>query len=106
MAFTLASIAAGTIRSLFDVTDFIIPGAPNVLLVRVEATLSDGWFYEGAGIYRHAWLVKTAPVHVKQWGTFVRSTLSYQARPRCKFARTWRTTRQAAAQCPRRLHHF
>jgi beta-galactosidase len=59
----------------FDVTDFIIPGAPNVLLVRVEATLSDGWFYEGAGIYRHTWLVKTAPVHVKQWGTFVRSTV-------------------------------
>jgi beta-galactosidase len=59
----------------FDVTDFIIPGAPNVLLVRAEATLSDGWFYEGAGIYRHTWLVKTAPVHVKQWGTFVRSTV-------------------------------
>ena len=59
----------------FDVTDFIIPGAPNILLVRVEATLSDGWFYEGAGIYRHTWLVKTAPVHVKQFGTFVRSTV-------------------------------
>ncbi len=57
----------------FDVTDFIIPGAPNVLLVRAEATLSDGWFYEGAGIYRHTWLVKTGPLHVKQWGTFVRS---------------------------------
>jgi beta-galactosidase len=59
----------------FDVTDFIIPGAPNVLLVRAEATLSDGWFYEGAGIYRHTWLVKTAPVHVREWGTFVRSTV-------------------------------
>ena len=35
------------------------PGGPNVLLVRVDATLSDGWFYEGAGIYRHVWLVKT-----------------------------------------------
>jgi len=59
----------------FDLTDFINPGAPNVLLVRVDATMSDGWFYEGAGIYRHVWLVKTAPVHVKKWGTFVRSTL-------------------------------
>jgi len=59
----------------FDVTDFIIPEAPNVLMVRVEATQSDGWFYEGAGIYRHTWLVKTAPIHVKQWGTFVRSTI-------------------------------
>jgi beta-galactosidase len=57
----------------FDVTDFATPGSRNVLLVRVDATLSDGWFYEGAGIYRHVWLVKTHPVHVKQWGTFVRS---------------------------------
>jgi beta-galactosidase len=57
----------------FDVTDFANPGGRNVLLVRVDATLSDGWFYEGAGIYRHVWLVKTHPLHVKQWGTFVRS---------------------------------
>jgi beta-galactosidase len=55
----------------FDVTDFVNPGGRNVLLVRVDATLSDGWFYEGAGIYRHVWLVKTHPVHVKKWGTFV-----------------------------------
>ena len=57
----------------FDVTDFATTGGRNVLLVRVDATLSDGWFYEGAGIYRHVWLVKTHPVHVKQWGTFVRT---------------------------------
>jgi beta-galactosidase len=55
----------------FDVTDFVYPGQKNVLLVRVDATLSDGWFYEGAGIYRHVWLVKTNPLRVKQWGTFV-----------------------------------
>jgi len=61
----------------FDVTDFATPGGRNVLLVRVDATLSDGWFYEGAGIYRHVWLVKTHPIHVKQWGTFVRA----QVRP-------------------------
>jgi beta-galactosidase len=59
----------------FDVTDFANPGGTNVLLVRVDATSSDGWFYEGAGIYRHVWLVKTHPVHVKQWGTLVRSEL-------------------------------
>jgi beta-galactosidase len=57
----------------FDVTDFATPGGRNVLLVRVDATSSDGWFYEGAGIYRHVWLVKTNPVHVRQWGTFVTS---------------------------------
>ncbi len=57
----------------FDATDFAAPGGRNVLLVRVDATESDGWFYEGAGIYRHVWLVTTNPVHVKQWGTFARS---------------------------------
>lgn len=57
----------------FDLTDFARPGERNVLLVRVDATLSDGWFYEGAGIYRHVWLVKTAPVHVRKWGTLVRA---------------------------------
>ena len=57
----------------FDITDFLNYGGKNVLLVRVDATESDGWFYEGAGIYRHVWLVKTNPVHVRQWGTLVAS---------------------------------
>ncbi len=61
----------------FDVTDFVNPDGRNVLLVRVDATSSDGWFYEGAGIYRHVWLVEAHPVHVKQWGTFVQA----QVRP-------------------------
>jgi beta-galactosidase len=57
----------------YDVTDFVNYGAKNVLVVRVDATLNEGWFYEGAGIYRHVWLTKTSPVHVAHWGTFVRS---------------------------------
>ncbi len=63
----------------FDVTDFATPGGRNVLLVRVDATSSDGWFYEGAGIYRHTWLVKTHPVHVKQWGTLVTAQVKDRA---------------------------
>jgi len=59
----------------FDVSDFTNLGQPNVLLVRVDATESDGWFYEGAGIYRHVWLVKTNHVHTKRWGTFVRTQI-------------------------------
>lgn len=63
----------------FDITDFVNPGEHNVLLMRVDATESDGWFYEGAGIYRHVWLVKTSPVHVAKWGTFVTSELRSNA---------------------------
>ena len=56
-----------------DITDIANVGAENSLVVRVDASLGEGWFYEGAGLYRHVWLVKTAPVHVPQWGVFVRA---------------------------------
>lgn len=56
-----------------DITDIANIGGDNLITVRVDASLGEGWFYEGAGIYRHVWLVKTAPVHVPQWGVFVRA---------------------------------
>jgi beta-galactosidase len=55
----------------YDISNFATYGGKNVLVVRVDATEHEGWFYEGAGIYRHVWLVKTAPVHVAHWGTYV-----------------------------------
>lgn len=42
----------------FDLTDLANLDGKNVLAVRVDATLNEGWFYEGAGIYRHVWLTK------------------------------------------------
>ena len=45
---------------------------PNILAVQVDADAFEGWWYEGAGIYRHVWLVKTHPVCVPQWGAFVK----------------------------------
>lgn len=54
-----------------DVTDFVTYGGRNVLVVRVDATHNEGWFYEGAGVYRHVWLVKAAPLHVAHGGLFV-----------------------------------
>lgn len=60
----------------YDVTQYANPGGTNVLVVRVDASRFEGWFYEGAGIYRHVWLVATNPVHVAHWGTFVTSTVS------------------------------
>jgi beta-galactosidase len=56
----------------FDITDYLDLDASNGIAVRVDATLGDGWFYEGAGIYRHVWLIKKAPVHLVEWGAYVR----------------------------------
>jgi beta-galactosidase len=58
----------------FDVTQYANPGGTNVLVVRVDASRFEGWFYEGAGIYRHVWLTTENPVHVAEWGTYVATT--------------------------------
>jgi beta-galactosidase len=62
-----------------DITDFANYGGKNVVVVRADATEHEGWFYEGAGIYRHVWLVKTNALHVAQWGMFVASELGGEA---------------------------
>ena len=41
---------------------------PNTIAVRVDADAMEGWWYEGAGIYRHTWLVKRHPVHIASDG--------------------------------------
>jgi len=60
----------------YDITAYANPGGTNVLVVRVDANRFEGWFYEGAGIYRHVWLTAMNPVHVAHWGTYVMTTLT------------------------------
>lgn len=60
----------------FDITPYLNYGGENTLAVKVNAIAFEGWFYEGAGIYRHVWLTKTGPVHVPQWGTCVTSKVT------------------------------
>ncbi|MGA2863896.1 MAG: beta-galactosidase GalA [Verrucomicrobiota bacterium] len=55
----------------YDITDVAHCGGRNVLSVRVDATQFEGWFYEGAGLYRHVWLLKTGPLAVAPDGIFV-----------------------------------
>jgi len=71
--FYLGRESSGYTGFRYDLTDYLNYGGTNVIAVRVDATMEEGWFYEGAGIYRHVWLTKTAPLHVAQWGTFVTS---------------------------------
>jgi len=59
-----------------DLTDFLHYGGTNHIVLRVDAAFGDGWFYEGAGLYRHLWLTKTDPLHLAQWESSVRSTIS------------------------------
>jgi beta-galactosidase len=54
-----------------DLTPYLKFGEMNVLAIRLDNPPQSSRWYPGGGIYRNVWLVKTAPVHVAEWGTFV-----------------------------------
>ncbi|HEX8142417.1 MAG TPA: beta-galactosidase GalB [Pyrinomonadaceae bacterium] len=54
-----------------DLTPYVDFGADNVLVIRLDNPPDSSRWYPGGGIYRNVWLVKTAPVHVAHWGTYV-----------------------------------
>lgn len=58
-----------------DVTDVARFGQENVVAVYVNAQEHEGWWYEGAGIYRDVWLEITESVAVERDGVFVHPEL-------------------------------
>lgn len=82
---------SGYNASYIDITPYLRYGdAMNTIAIRVDAEAMEGWWYEGAGMYRHSWLVKRSPLHVvtdgvhatprlvkdKQWSIPVAVTLN------------------------------
>lgn len=57
-----------------DITDVVNfgEGEKNVLSVYVNTQEHEGWWYEGGGIYRHVFLVKTDLVSVDLWGAYIK----------------------------------
>ena len=64
---------SGYIGNAYDVSDYINFNGDNIIVVRVDATQYEGWFYEGAGMYRHAWLHITDKIFIPHDGVFVHS---------------------------------
>lgn len=56
-----------------DLTANLQFGGDNQLVIRLDNPPESARWYPGAGLYRNVWLTKTRPVHVAQWGTFVRT---------------------------------
>ncbi|MFA5973819.1 MAG: beta-galactosidase GalA [Lentimicrobiaceae bacterium] len=69
--FYLGTNQSGYLGMNYDITDYINFDKSNVIVVRVDATQYEGWFYEGAGIYRHVWLQHYNNLHIAQDGVFV-----------------------------------
>jgi len=54
-----------------ELTDYIRVGKENVIAVRLDNKPDSSRWYPGGGIYRNVRLIKTAPVHVAQWGVYI-----------------------------------
>lgn len=69
----LGTHSSGYTGFYYDLTDILRYGneGKNVVFVKVDARDFEGWWYEGAGIYRHVWLVKTDRLHIDRFGTYV-----------------------------------
>ncbi len=63
-------------ETTFDITDrAYFDGRPNVLAVYINGFESEGWWYEGAGIYRHVKLYATDKLHIAHNGIFAKPVL-------------------------------
>ena len=55
----------------YDITPYVHEGE-NVVAVRVDnSDQPNSRWYSGCGIYRHVWLTKTNPIHIKRWGVHI-----------------------------------
>ena len=67
----------GYISFSYDLTPYIKWGAENIIAVRVDnSDQPNSRWYSGCGIYRDVRIVKTNPVHIPQWGTYITSTVN------------------------------
>ena len=58
-------------RMAIDLTPYATYGeAVNTIVVRVDAVAMEGWWYEGAGLYREVRIVKRAATHIVTDGVF------------------------------------
>lgn len=56
-----------------DLTPYIKVGSVNQLAIRIDNPTNSSRWYPGAGLYRNVWLVKTNPIHIAQWGSFIKT---------------------------------
>ena len=59
-----------------ELTDHLAEGEDNSVAVRVDSDEPEGWWYEGAGIYRNVYLLIGEPVYFKYNQTVIRTALS------------------------------
>jgi len=65
----------GYMGARYDLAKYARYGGTNTIAVHVDPSKHEGWWYEGGGIYRHAWLNVADPMHVAPWSTVVKTSV-------------------------------
>lgn len=63
---------SGYMSYVYDLSPYLKYGGENIITVRCDASVEEGWYYEGAGIYRNVWLHKAGPVAMDPWSLRIR----------------------------------
>ena len=66
---------SGYTSFMLEITDHLVWDQPNSIAVRVDCEQNEGWWYEGAGIYRNVLLHVAQPVYVKPRKTVIKTQL-------------------------------
>ena len=64
---------SGYVGITLDITDHLFENEKNSIAVRVDATSPEGWWYEGAGIYRGVYLDVAEQIHILPNELFIKS---------------------------------
>ena len=66
---------SGYVGITLDITDHLFENEKNSIAVRVDATHPEGWWYEGAGIYRDVYLDIAELIHIQKGELFIKSNI-------------------------------
>lgn len=78
--FSLGRHESGYTGFAYELTDFARFGGENLLAVRADSTLPEGWYYEGGGIYRHVRLLKLERICFVRHGVRIQASASPRIR--------------------------
>ena len=67
---------SGYNRFFSEIGDYLIPGEENMIAVFVDASVWEGWWYEGAGLYRNAYIEFRENLRFEKDGYFIKPVLS------------------------------
>ena len=67
--------ASGYTGFTYEITDHLLIGEENSIAIRVNTEQHEGWWYEGAGIYRNVWLCVAEPIYFPLYQTVVKAKI-------------------------------